>query len=178
LNSDIFNQEIYSRTFSIVSNYVLRNSGTMADVEDTLQEGLYIFFKNVKSSNFTLTTSPELYIFKVCSKLWLKELSRRKQIANRDVQFELKQGFTNNSIDNKARRDGLLTIVDNNIKMLSLRCQEIFRYKKQGLTGEEISKKMGFKNITNAKDKSFRCKKRLMQLINQDPEYQKLMNGE
>ena len=173
-----YTPSVYKYAFHLVRSYVLKNSGNHADVEDILQEGLFIFFRNVKNPEFTLTNKPEFYIYKTCQKLWLKELDRRKKsgsIRLNDLNIEIKES---NSIEELILKEKLIKIIDKNKNKLSTKCQKVFNYRKQGLSCEDIAIQMHFNGGQIAKDKYYRCKKRLIQLIQEDEEYLLLIKEE
>jgi RNA polymerase sigma factor (sigma-70 family) len=178
MNQEYFNPCVYKKVFPLVKHYVLKNSGTYSDFEDILQDGLIIFFQNLQSKNFVLTTYPEYYIYKICTKLWLKELEKRKKARN-PIYFNLLSSNTSDFTEQDyLRREKLISIIENNLKLLSEKCQMVFQLKKDGFTTEQIAEKMGFKNQQISKDKTFRCKKRLIDLISKDQNYVLLMKNE
>lgn len=146
----------------------------MQDAEDVLQEGLIVFFQSISDNDLVLSVKPEYYILKVCKNYWLKELARRK-IAPPTQPID-----GNDVIDDdwmiliKERKEQLITIIERNIKKLSTKSQKLFDYKKDGLTCEQIAKLLKLKNGQIVKDKTYRCKQRLLLLISEDKDYKNL----
>ena len=178
MNQNFFNPSVYKRTYTMVKQYVLKNSGTYSDFEDILQDGLLVFFKNTQSRSFILTTKPEYYIYKVCTKLWLKELEKRKKARASSLLQSQYEDIYDFSEQDYQRREKLISIIGNNLKLLSEKCQQVFQLKKEGYSTDQIAEIMGFKNKQISKDKTFRCKKRLIDLISKDKEYSLLIRDE
>jgi len=178
LSPDLFNPTVYSRALGMVRKYVLQNSGEMYDVDDVMHDGLIIYFQKVSQDDFQLTVKPEYYILKVCKNLWLKELSKKKRVI-------LVERHRDNIEDNqdylkkiRERKEVLIALIDRNVKNLSAKCRKLFEYKMEGLSCDEISELMNFNNRQISKDKTYRCKKRLLFLIQQDPEYRRMIEDE
>ena len=179
IETSLYDPIVYSKTLRLVRNYVLRNSGIYADVEDIMQEGLLVFFRNLKNPEFNLTTThPEFYIYSVCQKLWLKELERRRKSKTYNSTGELMNITEDPNEDYQLRKENLLKIIQKSMKLLSPKCQQVFKYREEGLSCDQIADKMNFSGRGIAKDKIFRCKKRLIQLIQKDEEYLDLIEEE
>jgi len=162
----------------MVKIYVLQHCGSMEDVEDTLQDGLYKFMKFYEKNGFDQVDKLENYIFSICKNSWLKELEKRQKIKQsgkfiveelEDDRFALKE---------KYRKEALLDIIENNIELLSNKCQEVLNYRRNGLTCNEIAELLNLKNGQIAKDKHYRCKERLRELIKKDKAYRDIINDE
>lgn len=171
MNQDYYSPTVYTKALKLVRRYVLNNCGNLQDVEDVLQDGFIIFFTNIKKQSFQLTVEPEYYIFGVCKNLWLKEIKRRSKIVEDCGHIDFHPDDNIDSIELVVRKERLLNIIDRNIKKLSEKCQEIFKFRKEGLSCDDISKRMNWKNRQISKDKIYRCKKRLLQITSEDREY-------
>lgn len=174
MTPEIFDSALYIRAMRLVRSYVLQNCGTMQDAEDVLQEGFFTFFQSTSKEGFTLSTKPEYYILSVCKKLWLKELARKKiapptQHINGDDVID-----DDWMILIKERKEQLITIIERNIKKLSTKSQKLFDYKMEGLTCAQIAELLKLKNGQIVKDKTYRCKQRLLLLISEDKDYRNL----
>lgn len=167
---DLLNPTVYKRAYGLVRSYILQKSGNIDDIKDVYHEGLYIYFKKSQDDQFTLTCSPESYIFGICKNLWLKELGKRKgQILTDNIEDI--EDVWDSGVEAKEKKEKLISIIQRNIKKLSQKCQELYRYKAEGLSCEQIASKMNLENEQISRNKTYKCKKRLLILINQDEEY-------
>lgn len=175
---DIITPTILRNLYYLVKNYVLSHYGSPDDVEDTLQEGLYRFLTSYKKNGFQQSKNPENYIFSICKNVWLKEVDK-KQKAKRVAGFiveELEDDCW--AMKDKHRKEALLEILENNLPLLSSKCQKVLDFRKEGLTCDEIAVLLGLKSGQIAKDKHYRCKERLRALIKQDKAYQALFKDD
>ena len=168
---NLLNPDVYLKAFKLVKAYVISNSGNIQDVQDTMQEGLLAFFKHISRDTNDQQGDYEYYILKICSNLWLKELRRRRQYGCTEVGRECIDHALEGEVETISREELLYQLIERNIPKLSPRCREVFLAREKGLTYHEIAAGMGLSNYMIAKDKYFRCKKRLIALIKQDPDY-------
>jgi DNA-directed RNA polymerase specialized sigma24 family protein len=71
-------QYIYWDYFASTQKYIVMNSGSAEDAEDVFQEAVLIFLHKIRQPEFALTCSVKTYLYAICKRLWLSELSRRK----------------------------------------------------------------------------------------------------
>src|SRR5437870_1143850 len=67
---------LYKRNIDPIRSYIIRNSGTTADVEDMLQESLIILWQNAQKADFTLSSKLDTYLYAIAKNLWLKQLRK------------------------------------------------------------------------------------------------------
>ena len=72
-------EEIYQSIFPECKKYIEQNSGNKVDAEDIFNDALIILYEKVRSESFSLDTQLSHYLFGIYSKLWLKELRKRKK---------------------------------------------------------------------------------------------------
>ncbi len=157
--------------------YVKSNSGTIHDAEDIYQTGLLTFFSKLNKNEIVLSCKPEKYVFKICKNLWMQELARKKKIITMDHILDCQQNDKSALYDMKYKEQ-LFIILKNNMKRLSSKCQELFEHKMQNLSMNDISILMNLKNTQMVKDKTYRCKKRLKELVSLDKGFQRLIQGD
>lgn len=162
----------------MVRSYVLGNYGSMQDVEDVMQEGLYKFLNTYSKNGFELEGKLECYIFTICRNCWLKELERRKKmkLSEANIVEEIKDAKW--AFMEQQRKEILLEIIERNLKLLSNKCQMVFDLRKDGLTCKEIAEILHLKNSQMVKDKHYRCKERLRELVKQDQAYLDFISDE
>lgn len=171
MNNNLFTTEILTNSRRLVVGFVLKNSGSIEDANDILQEGFAAYIVNIRKSDFKLTTKPETFIFCICRNLWLNQLkSIKKEIIDIGGIDEI-PSIEDEQIILKQRNELLVFIIERNIRRLSQRCQAIFRLRKEGLSCEQIAKKMQLKTGQISKNKFYSCKKRLLEIISEDQEY-------
>jgi len=178
MREEIITPQIIRNLFRMVKHYVLQYGGSMEDVEDTLQEGLYKFLNVFDKNGYTKNGKPENYIYSICKNIWLKELEKRHNLKQSTIISVEVLEDDNWALKEKKRKEVLHDIIEKNHKLLSISCQKVLNFRKDGLTCNEIAELLGLKNGQIAKDKHYRCKERLRELIRQDKAYKDFINDE
>lgn len=160
----------------LIGPFVTNNYGSIADVEDLVQEGLATFFQKLLDEQFVLRSNVVQYITGICKKKWLQELQRRSKeptsgVLVEDIELNIEWCQNENHLE-----ECMIDIMMQNISKLSDKCQKVFDMRMEGSSCEQIAEIMNLKNTQSVKDKHYRCKKRLQDLIRQDPNYDALMN--
>jgi len=155
---------LYSVLYNKVKHFILQNSGQEDDVKDIFQDGLIAFFKLVKQERVDQTTKVEAYIFSICRNLWFKKIKKNKRetsfptenfdIADEDIP--LQEAFP---LDKNRLLQTLLS-------KLSSGCKDIlqaFYFERQSM--EEIVQTMNLSSVQIAKNKKYKCMKKLKEMI-------------
>ena len=147
-----FTPSEYKKIFDRVRSYVLKNNGTIENVHDVLQGGILILFEKVDDHQFKLRCTFEDYLFGICKNIWIQELQLRIS------QFEMTS--LENLLDEQPeeiielkRKELLIKIPMGNMKNLTAKCQEIFKYRAEGLTCKEMATKMNLGNDQISRNK-------------------------
>lgn len=152
----------------MIRDHLRKNSGSDDDVYDVLQESIVALFKQVRESDFRLTTDLKGYFFGIAKNIWNAQLRQKSKLTglNVDLPDENDQSDSNQAT--------LERIVSRSFMLLKEDCQMIINLFMEGYTYEEISRKMGLKNETYARRKKYLCKEALMEIVKRDNEYQDL----
>ncbi len=135
-------REIYQKYAPQVSQWISKNSGSMADAKDIFQEGLISLYNKALDPNFTLNCSLGALLFTICRNKWTDQL--RKKSATQKVSSEIKERLysdpqiehTLEQIEEAAIRDQLL---DSTFKQLSQLCQQLLALVAKGIAPADIA---------------------------------------
>lgn len=148
---------IYKKYYRMMTNMVIKNSGTEEEAKDIYQEALVVFWKKAISGNLVLTSKISTFVYSICLNLWRKELERKSRYSS-----EEKDGveFINDEQEEKIK------IIHECIHELGDTCKKILSYHYfDGLSMQDIADKLGYANTDTAKTKKYKCKKRLFDLV-------------
>ncbi len=148
---------LYKKYYRMMTNLVIKNSGTEEEAKDIYQEALVVFWKKAASGNLVLTSKISTFIYSICLNLWRKELERKSRYSS-----EEKDGveFMNDEQDEKAK------IIHACINELGDTCRKILNYHYfDGLNMQDIAEKLGYANTDTAKTKKYKCKQKLFELV-------------
>jgi RNA polymerase sigma factor (sigma-70 family) len=148
---------LYKKHYKMMLSMVLRNNGSEQEALDIFQDALIVFWQKAVDVNFELTSKISTYLYSVCKNLWRKELERKKRFEDSD-----KEDSEYNQLENQE----MVKIIHDCIGELGDSCRQILSYHYfDGLSMDQIAKKMGLANSDTAKTKRYKCKKRLDELI-------------
>ena len=137
------------RYFPAAKAYIRANSGSREDAEDLYQDALVILYKNVRESNWTLTSSLGTWLLAVVKNCWRQELRRRSKMPagdHTDIATE------------EADTEPAFRIALAAFGLLAERCKQLltlFYIHKKSM--QEIAKKMALKDEQVAKNQKYRC---------------------
>ncbi len=155
---------LYTSLYGKVQGFVLNNSGQKEEVKDLFQDPLLVFFKLAKRGKVDQEMKAEAYIFSTCRNLWLKKLQQKKKqapysVEEMDVPIEDVLSPTFFTVDKTKLLSKVLAEIGKGCQAILL----AFYYEQQSM--EEITKQMDLSSIQVAKNKKYKCLKRLQKLV-------------
>lgn len=165
--------EIYRVLYPKVKQYILNNSGTTTDAEDIFQIVIMQTAAKINANRFSTKAPFDLYILKACKFQWLKELKKRNQKSRvtKELGNEYKSSieFAKDTID--SERYDLFT---ESIALLSENCKTILQLFFEKKTGKEIMDIMDYSSETTVRQRIFKCKRKLFEIIKGNDLYDQL----
>jgi len=159
-------KRIYKEHYPKVQHLVLQNSGDEEDAKDLYQEAFVVFYQKISENGFELTSSIGTFIYSISKNLWLKQLrvfskNTTLRLENEEDVWEAEDLVTDHEF--REKEIGSLEIA---LKKLGEPCKSIlvdFFFHKKSM--EEIAKKMGYTNSSNAKTQKYKCFNRLKKIF-------------
>jgi len=159
---------LYDAYYEMVRDHLKKNSGSDDDVYDVLQESVVILYKQITEGSLKLTSDLKGYFFGIARNIWNSQLRYKSKLTSLDTDIP------EESDQSEVTGALLERIVARSFSMLKEDCQVILNLFTEGISYEEIARKMGLKNEEYARRKKYLCKEALMEIIKTDPEYQDL----
>ena len=166
-------QNIYKKNFQNVKRFIFQNNGQLVDAEDIFQMALLQLGVRYREEPFEINSSFDAYLFTVCKNLWRRELNKHKsRVTTLDfIEPEDKEAQDNALALLEEKRvelfkDCLDKISDNCKTILSL------YFAKEPYSN--IVEKMGYSSETVVRQRVFKCKKKLTEVIKEDRRFQNL----
>lgn len=170
-NSSIINK-IYKKIFPKINSYIKSNRGNDDEAMDIFQEALMYILITQKEKR-TEILNFEAYLFVICRNIWKKKLTN--WVTNPDViTLENKESDLAKLIVEQKYFD-LYTAKFN---LLSDNCKEILAVYFNGESYEEIAKNNDYATVNTVRQRVFKCRSKLIELIKQDNEFQQLRRWE
>ncbi len=166
---------LYASLYDKVLRFICYNKGNEEEVKDVFQDALLAFYKLVKRDKVTEDTKVEAYIFSICRNLWFKKLKKNKREHSfpvEELEIPIEDLLTQElfSIDKAS-------LLSNVIKEIGKGCEKIllaYYYERQSM--EEIAKSMNLSNTQVAKNKKYKCLKKLKAYIMNSDYYKNNLN--
>lgn len=165
-------KNLYKKNFSQVLIFVKQNKGEKKDAEDVFQKALLQIAIRYKKETFIIKGSFDGYLFTVCKNLWRRELNKNKRRVTNTNVIELLSEAKENAyslIEQKRQElfvEKLSAISENCKKMLTLFFAKI--------PYAEIVVDLGYSSETVVRQRIFKCKKKLTELVKSDVRYNSL----
>ncbi|WP_299119482.1 sigma-70 family RNA polymerase sigma factor [uncultured Tenacibaculum sp.] len=159
-------EKIYAKNFTGVKKYILKNNGTKSDALDIFQEALLILYSGLKSGNLKIIAF-DSYLFFTCKNLWIKKVTKNK-VTETDLTTLISNDIEDNTFELKERQWELF---EEKFNLLKDDCITILKLMLQKTPYESIFKKLNLPNENAARQKVFKCKKKLFKMIQSDKRY-------
>ena len=154
-----------------ISAWIRKNQGKPSDIEDILQEGLFILYQKCRESSFQLTGTLGSFLGGICRRRWLKRLVRQREIPVGEFFDSQQMDPGEPDYDRyleESERDQLLIRL---IGQLGADCQSLLLLTYyERLKTREIIQMMGISNEQVARNKRTKCMKQLRELVFDHPE--------
>lgn len=157
-------ETLYRDFFPMVLNMVVQNNGTTEEAKDVFQEAVIVLHDRIKCGGFELSSKLKTYIYAVCRRLWLKQLSDRRWTFQ-DVSNYEEIIPVDDDIATHEEKDRQLSLMEQALDKLGEPCRSIiqdFYILNQSM--REICEKFGYTNTDNAKSQKYKCLQRLKKL--------------
>lgn len=165
--------EIYENNFRKVLKFVINNSGIQKDAEDVFQKALIQIITRVKVKQFEIKSSFDAYLFVACKNLWRRELNRRKKMVTYQVSFEPINEFKDTALS--ILEQERWEFFQEKLELISKNCKEILKYYFNKTPYKSIAEKLGYNNDLVVRQRVFKCKKKLIEMIKNDVRYNQLV---
>jgi len=165
-------QLIYKNIFPKVKKFVFQNSGQQQDAEDIFQKALLQLAVRYKKEKFEIKSSFNAYLFTVCKNLWRRELNKRKNKVTDNNIIELVDESKDMALALLEQKRWEL--FNESLKQISENCQKILKMFFAKVPYASIVKKMNFSTETVARQRVFKCKKKLTEYIQQHKNFKSL----
>ncbi|WP_234735630.1 RNA polymerase sigma factor [Tellurirhabdus bombi] len=164
--SELALTQLYKRYFPMVLYFVQSNSGTEDDAKDIYQEALVTVYEKLSAGTLELTAQLKTYLYSVCRRLWLKQLTQRSRTGTFGFGVDLNdtEEFLSVETDlvDHEDRDRQFELMTDSLTRLGEPCRTLLEdFYVRHLSMQEITDKFGYTNADNAKTQKYKCLMRL-----------------
>ena len=165
-------EHFYTKIFPMVRKFIFHNKGKTEDAEDIFQKALLQIAIRYKKEVFIIKGSFDGYLFTVCKNLWRRELNKNKGRVTNNTIIELlsEEKESAYSIIEQKRQE---LFVDK-LSVISENCKKILTLFFSKTPYAEIVVDLGYNSETVVRQRIFKCKKKLTELVKGDVRYNSL----
>lgn len=158
---------IYKLYYPSISHMILQNNGSEEEAKDIFQEAVIVLYDKVTLGNFELKSKLKTYLYSICRRLWLKQLSRSgASYATNDISDYQDILQYEDDIAKHEEQDLKFSQMEVAMNKLGEPCKTIlqdFYIKNHSM--QDICDKFGYTNTDNAKTQKYKCLQRLKKLF-------------
>lgn len=153
--------------------YVVQHGGDTHDGDDVFQEALFQFDRNIRMGFFEGKSALKTYFFVIAKRRWWKISSRRKPTQELSPEhYEGEAESAEARVISEEKRDYLRKAT----AQIGERCQKILQLYQLDYSMEEIAEAVGLSSDDMAKKEAYRCRTRLRQFLENNPDWKNLLN--
>jgi RNA polymerase sigma factor (sigma-70 family) len=159
---------IYEKFYPKVRSFILYNKGKEEDVQDVFQDAL-MYLITVYKEQPSKIRSFEAYFFTICKNIWRRTLkSHNRQVMNDDVVPLIDKETDLSMFILEQQR---LEFYQEKFQLLSENCRTILGNYFNGMSYEEILQDLSYASINTVRQRVFKCKAKIIQLIKSDKRF-------
>lgn len=163
---------LYKTSLPQIIKYICANNGDEDEAKDVFQDAVISLFTTIKLNRYDESKDVNGFLFFVARNLWINRVKKRNRQMNISmIPMPLDDKDPLAIVIGDEKRE----VIDQFLGKLGDRCQQILKYVIfDGMSMKEIAKLMNFAGETVAKSTHYRCKKKLMELVEKDQSVIKL----
>lgn len=163
-------RSIYDNYYGLLENYILNNNGTREDAADIIQETIVAFIEIVERNKFRGEASVKSFLYAIARNLWLAEIRKRTNSANRNRIFEkAKDSSEEPAIQQLVKREHY-HLIQQLFDKMGAKCKQLLMlvYYENFSMSDVVRQMPDFQNEQLARNKKYKCMKHLQQMIDDD----------
>lgn len=166
---------LYKQVFPKVANFIVNNNGRIDDAEDIFQKALLQVIVRYRKEPFEIQTSFENYFFTVCRNLWRRELNASKFKSNTIDTIDTIENISDTDDTAFAMvEQERYELFSEKLTLLSENCNSLLKLFFAKTSYADMMKMLKYNSENVVRQRIFKCKKRLIDLIKKDSRYDNL----
>ncbi len=157
-----------SKIIQLVRSY----GGNQQDGEDIYHEGLIVLDRNIRQDKFRGDSAIKSYLYSICRLLWMNQIRKNAKI-NLTADHQTMDQDNWESPEAVYLSDERRNLLATALSQLNERCKRILELWKLSYSMEEIARELDLSNATIAKKNRYRCHKRLIKILEEQPTFTK-----
>ena len=168
-------EKLYLLLWGKIRKYILSNSGDETDARDILQKTMLQLALRQEANRLTINSSLEAYGFTIARNLWRKQQKNRKEwVTTEDHQAHITEeaALLTSSLEQEK-----WDLFHEKLAMLSENCRLLLQRVFDQQPYADIAKELLYASENVVRQRIFKCKKKLKELVQQDVRYKSITDG-
>jgi DNA-directed RNA polymerase specialized sigma24 family protein len=163
--------EIYTKFYPKIASFVVNNKGKNEDAQDVFQDALTYLIYISKEKSLAIE-SFEAYLFTICKNIWKRRLKNKKEWVMKEGVYPLMDKTTH--LSSFIVEQQQLELYQEKFAQLSENCKSILALYFNTLDYKDLIQTFSYNSIDVARQRVFKCRKKLIDWIKKDKRYQLL----
>ena len=164
--------QLYDKELPKVTRFVMQNNGGKQDAEDIFQKALLQLTTRYVAEPFEIKSSFEAYLFTVCKNLWRRELNSKKPRVTNATHLE--PVYDPEDLALSAMEQKRWDLFKACFELLSENCKAVLQLFFNKVSYADIVSRLGYNSETVARQRVFKCKAKLTELVKKDRDFKAL----
>jgi len=164
--------ELYVKILPKVKKFVVQNKGSEEDAEDVFQKALIQIAVRYKKNPFSINSNFHAFLFTACKNLWRRELNKASRWVTNDIKEE--QLYEENEDVLSLLEQERLELFQAALDLSSENCKSILKMFFNDVPYAEIVSDFGYSSETVVRQRVFKCKKKLIELVKNSSRFNNL----
>lgn len=162
-------ERIYLDFGGRVAAFIKKNGGNTHDAKDVMQDALLVIWNKAAEPGFELTKGFYPYLIAICRNIWLR---KKKKKDNNTVTLNGLEGFTTEqSFVEALEQNERQYLFAEHLSRQDKSCQRILKLFFQGKSMRFIAEALGIETEHAARNRKYRCQKKLESNILKDKRF-------
>jgi RNA polymerase sigma factor (sigma-70 family) len=168
-------RKMYREISPLIRKLIGNNKGTEEDAKDVFQDAVIIVFDKASLPEFQITSQFSTYFYGICRNLWRNQLQKKSstEVTISDDAKYISDETPGIDFEKLERQK----LYNKAFAKLAEDCQKLLRLFFEKVSMVEIAGQMGFGSEGYARRRKHLCKERLVNLVQEFPEYRELRSN-
>jgi RNA polymerase sigma factor (sigma-70 family) len=166
---------LYKKVLPSITQYIRKNSGNKEQAEDIFHDAIIKLIVKIRNNELPIETDFNAYLFTMAKNLWIIKAKRDQKIQYMD---DIKDStlYSNTQEDYTSVQNETSVAMESVLTSIGEKCKELLTLTfYMNFSLKEAALKLGISNEEVAKTNQYRCKKKMFEVIKNNPAFKELM---
>ncbi len=168
-------EEWYDRFFNMVLKYIKNHDGDLDDAKEVFHQGLLQLMIKAQDPGFEIKSTLEGYFLTICKNIWRrKKKIDKNRVTNTDYTTLVDE---EREIAMATAEQDKWELFQEKLESLSENCRKVLSLYFKKIDYKTIADQLGYNTENVARQRKFKCEKKLREAIENDPKYNELKDS-